>query len=174
MKHHSSKEKRWHFPVWEMLPKESHRGEYLAWDALQNIWQEEAELRPITQITPPDGVLDFIDSQPGLAEVCARFPNYLLDYAPQLTIRGLGGKWEPIFDEMLAKSTAKQRRLRREKSPEGSGLTTDKKSPMCEDILALRHLTFGNHTPAHVACGFVQGNGAGVGPVVKAFDILTI
>jgi hypothetical protein len=167
---HEQWEKRWNFPVWKMIAKGSHRGEYLAWDVLQDAWQREAESRPITQITPPKMVLEFINSQPGLKEVCARFPESLLDYAPQLAIRGLGGEWEPLFDELLASSTAKQRILRQAKSAEGKALTTDKKCPVCEDTLALRHSTFGNYSPAHVACGFVQGNGAGVGPVVKAFD----
>ncbi len=164
-------ERRWHFPVWKMAPDGAHRGELLGWHALQHLWQEEVEIRPITQITPPDVVLEFIDSQPGLAQICARFPDYLLEYAPQLAIRGLGGKWEPVFNSLLTKSTAKQRRLCRSRSPGGSGLTTDKKCPACEDWLALRHPAFGNYRPEHVACGFVQGNGAGLGPLVRAFDI---
>jgi hypothetical protein len=154
-----------------MLPDDAHRGELLAWHALQKNWQEEVEFRPITQITRPEIVLEFIDSQPGLAEVCTQFPSYLLDYAPQLAIRGMGGKLEPLFDEMLAKSVAECLARRKNDSRFGSALTTDHESPVCEDNLALRHPTFGNYEPEHVACGFVQGNGAGVGPVVKAFDI---
>jgi hypothetical protein len=163
-------ERRWHFPVWKMIPEDAHRGQLLAWHALQMSWQDEVEFRPITQITKPEIVLEFIQSQPGLEEVCARFPNYLLDYAPQLAIPGFGGKWEPIFDDMLARSVAESLARRQANSTFGSGLTTDAKTPACEDSLALRHPTFGNYDPESVACGFVQGNGAGVGPVVKAFD----
>jgi hypothetical protein len=34
----------------------------------------------------------------------------------------------------------------------------------------LRHPTFGDYEPAMVACGFVQGHGAGLGPLVRAFE----
>jgi hypothetical protein len=164
-------EKRWHFPVWKMIPEDAHRGQLLAWHALQKTWQDEVESRPITQITRPEIVWEFIHSQPGLVEVCAKFPNHLLDYAPQRAIPGFGGKWEQVFDEMLTRSVAESLARRQANSKFGSGLTTDANTPACEDYLALRHSTFGNYEPDHVACGFVQGNGAGVGPVVKAFDI---
>ena len=164
-------ENRWHFPIWNLVPEDAHRGQLLAWHALQRKWQEEADIRPITQITRPNDVLEFIDSQPGLVEACAAFPECLLDYVPQLSIRGFGGKWEPIFDELLAKSVAECMARRNEHSSQGSALTTDAQTPACEDNLALRHPTFGNYEPIHVACGFVQGNGAGFGPVVRAFDI---
>lgn len=163
-------ERRWHFPVWKLVPEGAHRGQLLAWHALQTSWQEEADSRPITQITRPKLVLEFIDSQAGLAEACAAFPGYLLDYAPQLAIRGFGGRWEGVFDEMLAKSVAESLARRLNQSPQGSALTTDAQTPACEDNLALRHPTFGNYEPSHVACGFVQGNGAGVGPSTRAFD----
>ena len=154
-----------------MVSEDAHRGQLLAWQALQKNWQEEAEFRPITQITPPQIVLEFIDSQPGLSEVCAKFPGYLLDYAPQLAIRGFGGKWDKVFDEMLTNSVAESLARREQNSNFGTGTTTNKQTPECEDNLALRHPTFGNYQPAHVACGFVQGNGAGLGPLVRAFDI---
>jgi hypothetical protein len=163
-------ERRWCFPVWKMTPEGAHRGENLAWQALQQMWQEEAEIRPITQITRPDALIEFIDSQPGLSEVCAKFPERLLDYAPQLAIPTIGGKWEPVFDELLARSIAESERRRERDSISGTGLTTDGRTPACEDNLALRHSAFGNYESEHVACGFVQGNGAGIGPVVQAFD----
>ena len=155
-------ERRWFFPVWKLVAEDEHRGQTLAWEALQRSWQEEADYRPVTQISRPDAVLEFIDSQPGLAEACDAFPERLLDYAPQLAIRGLGGKWEPIFDAMLAKSITDSLVRRKERSKQGRALTDDGQTPACEDNLALRHPTFGNYEPAFVACGFVQGNGAGL------------
>ena len=46
----------------------------------------------------------------------------------------------------------------------------DGQTPACEDNLALRHPTFGNYEPADVACEFVQGNGAGLGSLIRSFD----
>jgi hypothetical protein len=93
-----------------------------------------------------------------------------LEYAPQLAIPTFGGKWEKIFSEMLAKSVAQSKIQREASSVQGSALTTDGHTPACDGDLALRHPTFGNYEPEHVACGFVQGNGAGFGPSVRAFD----
>ena len=113
-------DKRWFFPIWNLVPEDAHRGQLLAWQALQKNWQEEAECRPITQLTRPEVVLEFIDSQPGLAEACDASPSRLLDYAPQLAIRGFGGKWEHIFDEMLSKSVAESLTRREKQSTYGS------------------------------------------------------
>lgn len=163
-------ERRWHFPIWNVVPDGSHRGQLLAWQALQKMWQDEIESRAITQITRPKFVLEFIDTQPGLADVCAQFPSGLLEYAPQLAIPGFGGRWETLFDKLLDQSVVKSLAQREANSTFGSATTTDGRSPLCDDTLALRHPSFGNYQPAHIACGFVQGNGAGFGPRVRAFD----
>ena len=163
-------EKRWHFPIWKLVPQDAHRGQLLAWEALQTNWQMKAESRPVTQMTRPEAVLEFIDSQPGLGEACGAFPGHLLDYAPQLAIRGFGGRWEQVFDEMLDKSVAESLARREKQSNQGSALTIDGRTPACGENLVLRHPTFGNYKPSDVACGFVQGNGAGFGSRIRAFD----
>ena len=126
-------EQRWNFPVWKMVPENAHRGELLAWQALQKNWQEEAEFRPITQLTRPEIVLKFIDSHPGLSDVCTKFPNYLLDYAPQLAIPGLGGRWEPLFDGYWPSRWPNHLARRQNNFKQGSALTTDQRTPACEN-----------------------------------------
>ena len=61
---------RWCFPIHQMTELSDVRGERLAWVVMQHLWQEEAESRPITQMTPPDEVVQFIAYQPGLMEIC--------------------------------------------------------------------------------------------------------
>ena len=165
-------ERRWFFPVWKLVSDSRSRGEWVAWSAMQYLWQDEVEQRGISQLSHPSEVLNFIESQPGLVEVCRKLPSYLLDHAPQLAIPGLGGFFEQVFDDLLARSEQLQRKARANRERFGSGLTTDGLCPLCEDNLALRHPTFGNYDPPHVACGFVQGNGAGLGPRTRAYDII--
>ena len=58
------------------------------------MWRQEADTRPITQITPPELVHEFITSQSGLDETCADNLVYLVSYAPQLIIQGFRGAYE--------------------------------------------------------------------------------
>lgn len=91
---------RWGFPLpdgWE--PED--RGRRLAQAVLRDAWVWEADNRPITQITPPKVVHEFIEEMPGLLDTCTEHPRYLADYAPQLLIPGFGGRFESVFDEMI-------------------------------------------------------------------------
>ena len=77
----------WGFP----LPEEAGssprvRGHRLARAAAQMMWQRADSERPVCQVTPPEQVLDFIHSSPGLADACIEHPSYLLSYAPQLAL----------------------------------------------------------------------------------------
>ena len=58
------------------------RSERLAWAAMQQAWQSQAARIPITQVTPPDDVIAFIESQPGLPETCLLYPEYLVEDVP--------------------------------------------------------------------------------------------
>ena len=160
---------RWCFPYWQMLEDSSSRGERLAWVVMQHMWQEKAEWRPITQMTPPNEVIQFIDSQPGLREICECMPRRLLEFAPQLAIPGMAGSLERRIEEDFQVSIREyaNRRMRKDKC--GSALTTNGLCPACDEEFALRHPTFGDYEPAMVACGFVQGNGGGMGPHTKAY-----
>ena len=143
------------------------RGERLAFTAMQMAWTTEAASRPITQITPPADVLDFIASQTGLADTCHEQPKFLAMYAPQLTIPGFGGEFEEDFDELLGDSVARSDRRRAEGLSGGEALTTDNNPPLCDEYIALRHPTFGNYRPEDVAGQFVSGNLGG--PPVQHF-----
>jgi hypothetical protein len=50
-------------------------------------------------MTPPDEVVQFITSQPGLMEICERIPSRLLEFAPQLAIPGFAGPLERRIEE---------------------------------------------------------------------------
>lgn len=123
---------RWTFPIPNLGLRGPDRGITLAWTAMQMQWEEHAEAQRITQITHPHMVLKFIKSQPGLSDACHNYPEMLAIYAPQLTIRGLGGEFEADFDELL-----KERRSR--------------------ETLALRLPGFGGIDISTIACNYVQG-----------------
>ena len=138
---------RWAFPLPEGDGPDA-MGLRLAWTALQRKWIEVADTRRITQITRPDEVLSFIASQPGLTETCHDFPHFLATYAPQLTIPGFGGPFEPDF-ELFSK-----------KDPDA-------------DELQLRRAAGERGDPSLVACQFVQGDIGGPRPsYYEHFDYL--
>lgn len=169
---HWQDNQRWCLPIWRMTEHSTTRGEDLAWTVMQHLWQQEAESRPITQLTPPDEVECFIRSQPGLLEVCTKMPEDLLEFAPQLALRGCAGTIEPVIEEAYKRSLRSAELQRAQKSTFGSGLTVNGLSPACDECFALRHPTFGDYKPGTIACYFGQGSGAGLGPHTRAFTPL--
>lgn len=163
---------RWYFPVWRMTSDASTRGEKLAWTVMQHLWQQEAESRPITQLTHPDTVLKFIRARAGLLEVCNRMPELLLELAPQLAIQGCAGEIEGAIEAAYRSSVHEGKARRGRKDPSGTALTTNHLSPACDECFALRHPTFGDYEPASVACVFVLGGGHGLGPHTRAFPVM--
>lgn len=149
---------RWTFPLPNFQSKGEDRGVRLAWTAMQMKWEKEAERKEISQITKPEIVLQFIDSLPGLIEICHDYPSILAHYAPQLTIKGFSGDFENDFDLILKNSIKKQKKYIDEKSDFGSGLTTTNLPPACSQEIALRHPTFGDYSSSMIACQFVQGD----------------
>lgn len=161
---------RWTFPLPPDGGNPTERGERLARTALQMAWEEAADAERISQVTPPNVVLDFVNQHPGLAEVCHNYPGYLASYAPQLTIRGLGGDFEDDFDLLLSASMTRYNELRAKKDRFGSVLSTDGLPPGCDEKIALRHPNLGYYKPSLLACQFVQGEMGG--PPVKAFEVV--
>lgn len=156
---------RWQFPIGyfdDTIPQE--RGYYLAWHAMQQAWVEKADTIPITQITHPEIVLDFIEKSPGLKEKCEQYPDFLLAYAPFIGIKGFEGPFFNSIENFYQASLIKQQQLIKEKSTYGSGLTTSNLPPECEEELALRHPQFGNYRPSTIACTFTQGQLMGLSP----------
>lgn len=116
--------------------------------ALQLNWTTAAEEQRISQITRPEIVHAFIGSQPGLRETCLDYPRWLATYAPQLTVRGLGGEFEQHFDSLL------------------------EKDPGAEE-LALRASNLKLVDAASAACHYVQGTIFGPSPkAYRHFDYL--
>jgi hypothetical protein len=161
---------RWGFPIPERSKVPADRGWRMACAAMQMMWQEEAESRPITQITHPNLVHEFIASQPALDVTCAENLHYLISYAPQLVIPGFGGAYEEDIEAAYPRSRAASMIRRADGSSFGKALTTDGRSPLCDDEFALRDPEFGRYNARHVACGFVQGNYAANGPPVMYYS----
>lgn len=161
---------RWGFPLPEGSKLPAERGWRMARAAMQMMWQQEADSRPVTQITPPELVHDFIASYAGLGETCADNLHYLISYAPQLVIRGFGGIYEQAIESSYQRSlvSCERRRVNGEKF--GAALTTDGRSPGCDDEFALRDPEFGRYEAPLVACGFVQGNNPAGGPPVMYYS----
>ena len=153
---------RWSFPLPSKEGGAKDWGQRLAWTAMQMKWVETAEEIPITPLTPPEQVHDFIRTHPGLLETCLTFPRLVAEYAPQLTIRGFSGDMDAVFEEAYAQSNTKGRQDRRSKSRGGSALTINDKSPLCDEEWALRHHRFGDYEPAYVTDAYFSGGMLGL------------
>lgn len=133
---------RWTFPLPANKVQGEERGIKLAWTAMQLNWEKQAKINRITQITHPEIVLEFINKQPGLKEMCYDYPYILATYAPQITIKGFSGEFDDIFDSIMSKY---------------------------KNEFALRSDNLNELKPSSVACNFVQGELGGPSP--KAYEI---
>jgi hypothetical protein len=159
---------RWTFPLPEKNRNSKDWGERLAWTAMQLSWTTKVESVPISPLTDPSELLDFIYTEPGLYETCLTFPNFTAEYAPQLTIRGFEGDFEEVFEKEFLHSFNEGKKRRLENSNYGSALTVDGKSPECEDTWALRHEHFGYYLPRQIAYEYFHGGM--FGPRVTPFE----
>lgn len=154
---------RWSFPLPEKEGGAKQWGERLAWTAMQLNWVKTAEEVPISPITEPSAVLDFINSHPGLHTVCEYFPELLIEYAPQLTIRGMGGDLEPIFEELYRKSVRKATAANKAKRQPHKEFRW-----LCDEELALRHPSFGNIESERVVHAYFMGGM--FGPQISPYE----
>ena len=137
-------DKRWIFPL--PYPNEDlglKRGKNIASTALQLDWSFEGEELNISPLTHPDVVHEYIHRWPGLYDCARENPDVLAMYTPQLTIPGFDLGFEDVFDRLLEPGN-KEADMIFSYGPHG---TIDNKAPLCGDIIALRHKTFGNYTP---------------------------
>ena len=160
----------WGFPLPPSDAQPANRGFRLGQAAMQMLWQKEAEHQGLSQISSPEQVLEFIRCQPGLAVTCENFTPYLAAYAPQLTIRGCGGESEELFEDWYQNSIEGNQARRAISDKFRSGLTTNRLAPKTEEILALRDPSFGDYSPALIACHFVQGDI--MGPPVRVYETI--
>lgn len=146
--------RRWIFP----LPSRAEntvrsRGLNLAWSALQMDWAAEGEDLNLCQISDPEAVHAFLRRWPGLMECARENPGTLAMYTPQLTIPGFDDGFADVFDALMhpGRKDAKQ-------MPGYGGLpeTTNGEPPLCGELIAWRHPTFGNYDNGELANTFVN------------------
>jgi hypothetical protein len=141
-------DKRWVFPLPFRDERRGHeRGTNIASTALQMDWSFEGEELSVSPITSPEQVHRFLRRWPGLFECATNNPTILALYAPQLTVRGFDTGFEKAFDKLIVPSNPDAEVI----FSYGRHDTIDDKAPLCGDIIAYRHPTFGNYTPAELA-----------------------
>lgn len=135
--------KRWIFPLsHDGEDNAVKRGENIASTALQLDWSFENEISDISPTTHPEMVHDYIRRWPGLYECAKSNPRVLAIYVPQLTIPGFDEGFEDVFDKLLLQNAEDVNIF----FSYGSPSTIDGNKPLCGDIIAYRHSSFGNYT----------------------------
>ena len=146
---------RWIFPLpFEPGCTGSERGLNIAWTALQLDWARDGMEKNICQLTHPEKVHDFLAKWPGLLECSKENPAILALYAPQLTIPGYDQGLASIFDQLMTPSNRRSSEVFRY----GNAHTVEGNEPLCGDLMAWRHPSFGNHTPGSLSYQFATAH----------------
>lgn len=156
----------WGFPLPEAGSSPSVRGHRLARAAAQMMWQLADSERPVCQVTPPEEVLDFIDSSPGLADACVEHPSYLLSYAPQLALSGAAGWLQDVIDETWAWARARISDTGTDPDSEEGRLRLVSDT----GYLALRDARLIRAQPSLAAGSWIQGEIHG--PPVRIYEVI--
>jgi hypothetical protein len=148
--------RRWIFPLpFPNADRGKERGLNIAWTALQLDWASDGEERRLCQLTPPEQLHEFLRKWPGLFE-CARTNAWVLAmYAPQLTIHGFDDGLSDVFDDLLDPAHDDKYAFRY-----GRADTVDGGEPLCGELIAWRHPTFGHYTAKELAYSFVNAHDA--------------
>jgi hypothetical protein len=147
--------RRWIFPLpFPDADRGRERGLNIAWTALQLDWAFDGEERKLCQLTDPGQLHDFLRKWPGLLECGRDNAAVLAMYAPQLTIPGFDDGLSDVFDSLLDVT----RRDTYEASRYGPADTIDGREPLCGELIAWRHPTFGNYTDKELANSFVNAH----------------
>ena len=146
--------RRWIFPLPYPDAEDSKEvGLNLANTALQMDWSYDGEDRKICQLTPPEQVHEYLREWPDLLECARANPGVLAMYAPQLTINGFDTDLADVFDPLLEPGREDTYRFRY-----GNADTTDGHAPLCGELIAWRHPTYGNYTDPELAASFVRAH----------------
>lgn len=146
---------RWFFPLpFSTEANSLHRGLNLASTALQLEWCYEAEDRGLCQLTHPDELHSYLREKPGMMDTVMQSPGTLAMYAPQLTIPGFDDGLEDVFDDLLSPD----RKDAYEMPGYGGWETIDGEPPLCGELTAWRHPSFGGLTTRHLAYSFVNSH----------------
>jgi hypothetical protein len=130
------------------------RGMNIASTALQVDWSFEGQELGIGPTSHPEAVHSYLKRWPGLLEHALKNPSILAIYVPQITIPGFDAGFEKAFDDLL------------QQNPEDASVffsygplnTEDGSLPLCADIIALRHPTFGNFSEEELAYRYFNGH----------------
>lgn len=131
----------------------SNRGKYIGQNALQMLWRENAIAENISQLSSPKEIIDFINSQAGLQEICLEQPLKTALFFPQLTIKGMGGFMETKFDELYSQKSSNREYT-------------------CLEEVALRDKDIGNYGATTIASFYFSGDGGGIGPSTRLYDLI--
>lgn len=148
--------RRWIFPLpFPEADRGRERGLNIAWTALQMDWAFDGEERNLCQLTHPARVHEFLRKWPGLLECARANPGVLAMYAPQLTIPGFDDGLADVFDALMDPTRGDAYQMPGYDGPPG---TTDGQEPLCGELVAWRHPTFGNYTGKELAYSFVHAH----------------
>ncbi len=139
--------KKWIFPLPHNDDYGRNRGHNIASTVLQMDWSFEGEEMNISPITHPSIVHEYIRKWAGLYDCARQNPEILALYVPQLTIRGFDTGFEDLFDELLEPNNEKANNL----FSYGDLETILGEKPLCGNVIAFRHDTFGNYTKRELA-----------------------
>lgn len=146
---------RWIFPLpFAHEANSLQRGLNLASTALQLGWCYDAEERGLCQLTEPDELHSFLRSTPCMMDIVRQSPGTLAMYAPQLTLPEFDDGLDDVFDALLSSD----RDDAYEMPGYGGWETSDGKKPVCGELIAWRHPTFGNLTSRHLGYSFVNSH----------------
>ena len=147
---------RWIFPLpFKEEDDSQKRGLNIAWTALQMQWSSDGDEQGLCQLTPPEQVHRFLRKWPGLIECARANPGVLAMYAPQLTIPGFDDGLSDVFEDLMDPSREDAYQM---PGYGGPPETVDGKKPLCGELIAWRHPSFGNYTEAELAYSFVTAH----------------
>ncbi len=146
---------RWTFPLpFASQANSLQRGLNLASTALQLDWCYDAEERGLCQMTDPEELHGLLRDAPGMMDIVRQSPGTLAMYAPQLTLPEFDDGLGDVFDALLSPD----RDDAYEMPGYGGWETHDGKKPVCGELIAWRHPTFGNLTNRHLGYSFVNSH----------------
>ena len=147
--------RRWIFPLPFPDAKGSKEvGLNLANTVLQWDWSYEGEQQKICQLTRPEQVHEYLREWSGLFDCARANPGTLAMYTPQLTIKGFDTGLADVFDALLEPDRRDAYQLHPYDEPD----TTDGNAPLCGDLIAWRHPTYGNYADTELAYSFVRAH----------------